>query len=75
MLHEPKHGQIFLFRFPPNPQVTYIKRVVGVPGDHIEYNNKVLYINGVKTKQKLLETTHYIDENGIYFTVNRLKKI
>jgi signal peptidase I len=73
-ISEPKHGQIFLFRYPPNPQLTFIKRVIGVPGDHIQYKNKVLYINGVEAKQKLLETTHYIDENGLYFTVNRLEE-
>lgn len=73
-ISEPKHGQIFLFRYPPDPRVTYVKRVIGVPGDHIEYKNKVLSINGVEAKQKLIETTHYIDENGVYFTVNLLEE-
>lgn len=71
---EPKHGQIFLFRYPVNPNVTFIKRVIGVPGDHIQYINKVLYINGVEAKQKLIETTHYIDENGVYFTENLIEE-
>ena len=71
---EPKHGQIFLFRYPVDPNVTFVKRVIGVPGDHIQYKNKVLYINGVEAKQKLLESTHYIDENGVYFTVNRMEE-
>lgn len=71
---EPKRGQIFLFRYPVNPSVTFVKRVIGVPGDHIEYKNKVLYINGVKAEQKLLEPTHYIDENGVYYTVNRIEE-
>lgn len=73
-IHEPKHGQIFLFRNPLDPNITFVKRVVGVPGDHIEYKNKVLYINGVEAKQKLLEPTHYIDENGIYYTENRMEE-
>ncbi len=71
---EPKRGQIFLFRYPVNPSITYVKRVIGLPGDHIQYKNKVLYINGVEAKQKLLESTHYIDENGVYFTVNRIEE-
>jgi len=71
---EPKRGQIFLFRYPPNPEITYVKRVIGVPGDHIEYRDKVLYINGKEAKQTLLEKTHYLDENGIYYTVNRIEE-
>ncbi len=73
-ISEPKRGQIFLFRFPRDPRLTYVKRVIGVPGDHIQYKNKVLYINGVEAKQKLLEHTHYIDENGVYFTVDRIEE-
>ncbi len=73
-IHEPRHGDVVLFRFPPNPSLTYVKRIVGVPGDHVEYRNKILYINGKEMQQKLLEETHYIDENGIYFVVNRLEE-
>lgn len=43
---EPKVGDIVLFRFPKDPSVIFVKRVVGVPGDHIVYRNKVLTING-----------------------------
>ncbi len=40
-----------MFRFPKDPSVDYIKRVVGLPGDRIGYFNKVLYINGKPAKQ------------------------
>ena len=40
--NEPKTGQITLFRWPVNPKVTFVKRVIGVPGDKISYINKVL---------------------------------
>ena len=43
---EPKVGDIALFRFPENPSLTYVKRVIGVPGDHVVYKNKSLTING-----------------------------
>ena len=43
---EPKRGDVFVFRYPRQPAVDYIKRVVGVPGDVIDYRNKVLYVNG-----------------------------
>jgi signal peptidase I len=43
---EPQRGDIFVFRYPENPKVNFIKRVIGVPGDHISYTNKTLTING-----------------------------
>lgn len=51
---EPKRGDIALFRWPVNPRVVFVKRVVGLPGDHVVYNHKTLYINGVKMEQKML---------------------
>jgi len=42
---EPARGDIVVFRYPKDPSVDYIKRVVGLPGDKIGYYNKVLYIN------------------------------
>ncbi len=43
---EPKRGDVVVFRFPPNPEVDYIKRVVGLPGDRIQMIDGVLNING-----------------------------
>ncbi|MEY9769981.1 signal peptidase I [Sinorhizobium fredii] len=40
---EPKRGDIVVFRFPPNPDIDYIKRVVGLPGDRIQVRNGVLH--------------------------------
>ena len=51
---EPKIGDIAVFRWPVNPSVDFIKRVVGVPGDHVIYKNKILYINGKEATQKIL---------------------
>lgn len=43
----PKRGDIVLFRWPPNPKIFLIKRLIGLPGDHIQYTKtKQLYING-----------------------------
>lgn len=61
---EPKRGQIALFRWPVNPPVTFVKRVIGVPGDHVSYLNKVLYINGKKMSQKFIKNTLEIGDNG-----------
>lgn len=42
----PSRGDVVVFRYPVDPAVDYIKRVVGLPGDVIEYHNKNLSING-----------------------------
>ena len=60
----PEEGQIALFRWPVNPDVTFVKRVIGEPGDHISYVHKVLYINGKEAKQTLVGDTMEVLENG-----------
>ena len=42
----PERGDIVVFRYPEEPSVPFIKRVVGLPGDKVAYYDKVLYING-----------------------------
>jgi signal peptidase I len=50
---EPKRGDVVVF-FPPGKNVYYIKRLVGLPGDRIQYQDKVLTINGKRVDQTLL---------------------
>jgi signal peptidase I len=56
---EPLRGDIVVFKFPPNPKLDYIKRVIGLPGDKIQMVNGVLHINGVAVKR---EKTGVIDD-------------
>jgi signal peptidase I len=51
---EPERGDVVVFRYPLNPSTDYIKRIVGLPGDHITFVNKQLYVNGVPAKQELM---------------------
>lgn len=43
---EPARGEVVVFKYPQQPEVDYIKRVIGLPGDRIRYQNKQLFING-----------------------------
>ncbi|NOY73596.1 MAG: signal peptidase I [Gammaproteobacteria bacterium] len=45
---EPERGDVAVFRFPEDPSIDYIKRIVGLPGDRISYRDKAIYINGEK---------------------------
>lgn len=53
----PKRGDIIVFRYPEDPRIPFIKRVVGLPGDKVAYFHKTLFINGVAARQK---------NNGLY---------
>lgn len=49
---EPHRGDVVVFRYPNDPSVDYIKRIVGLPGDTVAYRNEQLYINGKPVPRK-----------------------
>jgi signal peptidase I len=51
---EPERGDVVVFRYPRDPSLDYIKRIIGLPGDHIAYYNKVLYVNGKPVKREFV---------------------
>ena len=53
-MEAPKRGDIIVFRYPEDTGIPYIKRIIGLPGDHISYRNRTLYINKVPVKQELI---------------------
>jgi signal peptidase I len=53
-VNQPERGDVMVFRYPPNPNVDYIKRVIGVPGDEVSYLNKKLMINGKPLSKDVL---------------------
>jgi signal peptidase I len=52
--NEPRRGDVMVFRYPPQPSLDYIKRVVGLPGDEVAYLNKQLSVNGVPVQREAL---------------------
>ena len=47
----PERGDIVVFRYPQDPSIPFIKRVVGLPGDKFHYQDKILTINGEPVEQ------------------------
>jgi len=68
---EPKRGDVMVFRFPNDPSVNFIKRVIGLPGDEIEYRNKTLYINGKEMPRKSSNENYQIFEAGSRFVTTQ----
>jgi signal peptidase I len=59
----PNRGDVMVFRYPHNPSINYIKRVIGLPGDRVAYRNKTVYINGTAMPQEA-EGEYLFEESG-----------
>ena len=76
---EPQRGDVIVFRYPEDPAVPFIKRVVGVPGDRLQYKDKNLIINGAQIGLALKGVYHSDGvgrrENGSYLVEEQLGKL
>jgi signal peptidase I len=71
-VNPPRHGEVMVFRYPENPALDYIKRVVGLPGDRVTYRNKRLWLNDQEIKVKADGDYHYIEAGLIFISAQRM---
>jgi signal peptidase I len=69
-LGSPQHGDVVVFRYPVNPSQDFIKRVIGVGGDVVEYRDKQITVNGVVWPQASAGSFGY-PENSRFESLQR----
>jgi signal peptidase I len=71
-LNQPQRGDVMVFRYPEDPSLDYIKRVVGTPGDKISYQNKRLAVNGEEIRTEADGQYNYVETGLSFVTTQRL---
>lgn len=72
-LNLPQRGDVMVFRYPEDPSLDYIKRVIGIPGDKIAYQNKKLILNGQPVQTSPLED--YLHTERLYYSKQFIEKV
>jgi len=62
--HSPERGDVVVFKLPTDNSTDYIKRVIGLPGDHIQMKNGILFINGQPVPRRRIEDYLYQEGPG-----------
>lgn len=70
---QPKRGDIIVFKFPSDPKVNYIKRVMAVPGDTFEIRDKIVYINNKALPMEEINGKDFVAQMGPELRENNWK--
>jgi len=73
-LGDPQRGDVMVFHYPEDPTVDFIKRVVGVPGDVVEYRDKRLYINGQEQVRNPDGDYNYVEPGLSFIHTERMQE-
>lgn len=71
-INDPKRGDVMVFKYPEDPSLDYIKRVIGIPGDKIVYKNKRLTINGQELSY--IPLPDYLNEERLTYSKQFIEK-
>jgi len=74
-VNQVRRGEIMVFRYPENPSLDYIKRVVGLPGDRIAYRDKRLWINGKEIQATPDGEYNYVESGLNFVSARRLREM
>ena len=72
-VNQPRRGEVMVFRYPADPSLDYIKRIVGLPGDKVEYIDKRLTINGEAVP--ISESGSYLHPDRLYYSPRYTEKL
>ena len=61
-ISNPERGDVVVFRYPGNEKINFIKRVIGIPGDIVKYEDKDLYVNNIKYKKIEKKEHKYLND-------------